>query len=53
MHLKDTMNNLKKSDMRKIQLAISINFTSSEDNDKERVIHSISDNIEIMIYDKA
>ena len=37
------MNNLKKSDAWKIQLAIAINFISSIDNDEERVMHSISD----------
>ena len=31
------MNNLKKSDTQKIQLAIANNFISSIDNDEERV----------------
>ena len=48
-YLKDSINNLKKSDTWKIQLTISNNFISSLDNDEERVIHSKSDNIEIMI----
>ena len=40
--------------MWKIQLAITINFFSSEDdNDEQNVMHSKSDNIEIMISDKA
>ena len=40
--------------MWKIQLTITINFISSkDDNDEECVIHSKSDNIEIMINDKA
>ena len=47
------MNNLKKSDTWKIQLTISNNFISSLDNDEERVMHSKSDNIEIMINDEA
>ena len=47
------MNNLKKSDTWKIQLTISNNFNSSLDNDEERVLHSKSDNIEIMINDEA
>ena len=34
------MNNLKKSDTQKIQLAIANNFISSIDNDEERVMHS-------------
>ena len=32
---------------------IGINFVSSKDNNEERVIHSKSDNIEIMINDKG
>ena len=37
----------------KIQLAIAINFISFIDNGQERLMHSKSDNIEIMINDKA
>ena len=37
---KDIINNLKKSDTCKIQLAIAISFISSTDNDEERVMHS-------------
>ena len=47
------MNNLKKSDAQKIQLAIANNFISSIDNDEERVMHSKSDNIQVMISDEA
>ena len=36
-----------------IILTIEINFNSSVDNDEERVIHSKSSNIEIMINDEA
>ena len=36
-----------------IQLTIAINFVSSKDKDEERVMHSKSNNIEIMINDKA
>ena len=37
-----------------IQLTIKVNFISYEDdNDKEREIHSKSDNIEIMMNDEA
>ena len=42
--------NLQKSDTWKIQLTIAINFVSSKDVDKERVMHSESDNIEFMSY---
>ena len=48
-YLKDIINNLKKSDTWKIQLTIANNFISSIDNDEERVMHSKSDNIEIMV----
>ena len=50
-YLKNIINNLKKSDMSKIQLKIAINFIPSKDN--EQVKHSKSDNMEIMINDKA
>ena len=52
-YLKDIINNLKKSDMQKIQLTIANNFISSIDNDEERVMHSKSNNIEIIINDEA
>ena len=52
-YLKIIINNLKKSGIWKIQLIISNNFISSLDNDEERVMHSKSDNIEIMINDEA
>ena len=52
-YLIDIINNLKKSDTWKIQLTIANNFISSIDNDEERLMHSKSDNIEIMINDKA
>ena len=48
-YLKDIMNNLKKSDARKIQLKIENNVISSIDNDEERVMHCKSNNIEIMV----
>ena len=48
-YLKIIMNNLKKSVMLKIQLTIAISFTSSKDNDEYCVMHSKSDNIEIII----
>ena len=51
--LKDIINNLKNSDMWRIQLTIANNFICSIDNDEEHVMHSRSDNIEIMISDEA
>ena len=54
LYLRDIINDLKQSDTWKIQLTITINFISSkDDNDEERVMHSKSDNIEIMISDEA
>ena len=52
-YLKDIINNIKKSNTRKIQLAIASNFISSIDNDEDHAIHSKSDNIEIIINDEA
>ena len=43
-YLKDIINNLKKSDTRKIQLKTANNFISSIDIEKLRVMHSKSDN---------
>ena len=51
--LKDIMYNLKRSDTWKIKLTKAINFMSSIDNNEELVMHSRSDNIEIMIHDEA
>ena len=52
-YLIDNINNLKKSDKWKIQSTIVINFIFSKDIDEELVMHSKSDNIEILIYDKV
>ena len=52
-YLKDIINNLKKSDMWKVQLTIAINFIFSKDNDEESVMHSKSDNIGITINDRT
>ena len=52
-YLKDIINNLEKSDTLKIQLTIANNFISSIDNDEERLMHSKSDKLEIMINDEA
>ena len=43
--LKDIVNNLKKSEMWKIQLTIANNFISSRNNNEECVMYSKSDNI--------
>ena len=57
-YLEDIINDLKKFERHKIQLAISINFISSkddngddddDDDDEECKMHSKSDNIEIMM----
>ena len=47
------INNLKKSDTWKIKLTIANNFICSIDNDEERVMHSKTDNMEIMINDET
>ena len=53
-YLKDVMNDLRKYNTCKMQLTITIVFISSKnDNDKEHVVHSKRDNIEIMINDQA
>ena len=52
-YLRDIINDLKQSDTWKIQLTITINFISSKYDSEERVKHSKSDNIEIMISDEA
>ena len=53
-NIRDIINDLKRSSTWKIQLTITINFISSkDDNDEEHVMHSKSDNIEIMISDEA
>lgn len=51
-HFKDIMINLKKPVTWKTQLKISLNFISSKDTDEKRVLHSKSDNIGIIIYNK-
>ena len=47
------MNTLKNSDNWKVRLTKAINLLSSIDNYEERVIHSKSDKIEIMINVEA
>ena len=50
--MKDIINNLNKSDTWKIELTMEINFVSFKDTDEEQVMHSKSDNIEIVINDE-
>ena len=52
-YLKVIINNLKKSDNWKNQFLIAHNFISSIDSDEGCLMHSKSDNIEIMINDEA
>ena len=47
------MNDLRKSDTWKIQLTTAINLISSKDNDEERKMPSKSNDINIIINDKA
>ena len=51
--MRDIIINLKKSDTKKIQLTIAINFIFFKDIGEERVLHSNSDNIEFMSYYNA
>ena len=51
-YLKDIIYNLKNSDTWQIQLTAANNFIFSIDNDEERVMHSKSDNMEIMINEE-
>ena len=52
-YFKDTIKSLSKYDTWKIQLTIAISFIFSKDNEAELVMHSKSDNIEIMINEKT
>ena len=52
-YLKDIKNSLKTSNTWKTQLTIINSFISFIDNDEEHLLHSKSDNIEIMINDEA
>ena len=51
--MRNTIIGLQKSDTRKSQLRILFNFLSSKDTNEEQVMHSKSDNIEVMIYDNT
>ena len=52
-YLKDIINNLKRSDMWKTQLTTANEFICFIHNDEECLLHSKSDNKEIMINDEA
>ena len=52
-YLNYIINSLKKSDKWEIQLTIANNFISSIDTDEERVVHSESDNIEIIMNEES
>ena len=47
------MTDLQESGTWKVQLIIAVNFISSKDNDEKQVMHSQSDNIEVMTYDNT
>ena len=51
--MRNTIIGLQKSDTRKSQLRILFNFLSSKDTNEEQVMHSKSDNIEVIIYHNA
>ena len=51
--MNNIINNLKKPDTWKMQLKMAINFMSSNDTDKESLMHSKIDNLEIVINYKA
>ena len=51
--MNDIIGDIKKFNTWKIQLARAIKFICSKDNDEKCVIYSKSDNIEVMINDKA
>ena len=52
-HLEYIINNLKKSETWKIELTIAIHFVYSKYNDEERVMYSKSENVEMVINNKA
>ena len=51
--MNDIIGDIKKFNTWKIQLARAIKFICSKDNDEKCVIYSKSDNIEVVINDKA
>ena len=52
-YLNDIIIDIQKSGTWKVQLTIVINFISSKDINEEQLMHSKSDNIEIMTYDST
>ena len=51
-HFKDILNNIRKSNKRKIQFTVAINLVSSKDTNRERAMYLMSGNIEILIKNK-
>ena len=51
--MENIINILQKSETCKIQLTIATYFNSSKDVDEEHVMHSKSNNWEVMDYDKS
>ena len=51
--MRNTRTDLRNSDARKIQLTIAINFISFKDAEKERAMHSSSDNLKFTSYSDA
>ena len=51
--MEDFINNLKNSDIWKVQLTMVINFYSSKITDEECIMHSKSDIMQFKIYDHA
>ena len=52
-YLKDIKTSFHKSGTWKIKLKIAINLISSKDNNEEEIMHSKSDNVEVMTYGNA
>ena len=52
-YLRDVKVDPQESDARKIPLTIAINFTSPNDAEEERVLHSMSVNIKFAYYNDA
>ena len=52
-YLNDIITNLQKSGTWKVESTTAVNFISSKNNDEEQVMHSKSDNTEVMTYDNG
>ena len=51
--LKYIITDLKESGISKVQLRFAVNFIFSKDIDEEEIVHSKSDNIEVMTHNNA